>query len=414
MRILVVSQYFWPETFRVNDLVCELEARGHDVTVLTGIPNYPDGSVLPEFRAARGAFDWYGSTQVVRVPLLTRGRGGMRLLLNYVSFVISGSVLGTWRLRDRPVDVVFVFQPSPVTSCIPAIVCAYFKNAPVILWTLDLWPETLAAVGVVRAPWLLTLVGQVVRAIYLRCDLVLGQSRSFRGNIVRYSGDDSRFRYFPSWADTVFATPSQTVRPAPELERLSPGGFNIVFAGNIGDAQDFPTILRAASLLRERQDIRWLIVGDGRAAESVRAAIAARQLGSTVVLLGRHSLERMPEFFRAADALLVTLRRDPVFALTIPGKLQAYLAAGIPVLAALDGEGAAVIGEAQAGLVSPAGDATALAANALTLAALPAHDRAAMGARGRAYCAREFDRATLVTQLEVFFRESVERYAAQS
>ena len=173
-----------------------------------------------------------------------------------------------------------------------------------------------------------------------------------------------------------------------------------MFAGNIGEAQDFPTVLEAAQRLRHRADIRWLVVGDGRAADAVRAEIERRDIADRVILLGRHPLDRMPAFFRGAQALLVSLRPDPIFGTTIPGKVQSYLATGVPLLGMLDGEGARVIEEAGAGLVCPAGDSGALARQVERLAAMSAAERSAMGERGRAYGVREFDRATLIARLE--------------
>ena len=404
MRILVVSHYFWPENFRVNDLVAELGRRGHAVTVLSGPPNYPEGRVFPEYRRARGRYAVYEGAVVVRVPVVTRGKSRLRLALNYLSALLSGAALGTWHLRGKPFDAIFVFQPSPITTCLPAILIGRLKRAPVLLWVLDLWPETLAAVGVVRSPWLLALIGRVVSFIYRRCDLVLGQSRAFQPNIEKYAGDPSRFRYFPSWAEPLFRASLAAVEPAPEVREFQ-DTFNVLFAGNIGEAQDFPAILDAAEALRHRADIRWLIVGDGRAAEWVRAEIGRRGLEEAVRMLGRHPIERMPAFFRGGDALLVTLKSDPVFAMTIPGKVQTYLATGLPLIGMLDGEGARVIEEAGAGFVCPSGDGRALANRVARLAELPPGERVAMGARGVAYSQREFDRDRLLTQLEGWMRE---------
>jgi len=387
VRILVVSHYFWPENFRVNDLVAELGRRGHEVTVLAGPPNYPEGRIFPQYRREPGRYAVYEGAEVVRVPVVTRGRSRLRLAFNYLSAMLSGASLGTWRLRGKPFDAIFVFQPSPITTCLPAILIGRLKRAPVLLWVLDLWPETLAAVGVVRSPWLLALVGRVVSFIYRRCDLVLGQSRAFQPNIEKYAGDSSRFRYFPSWAEPLFRASLAAVEPAPEVQEFQ-DTFNVLFAGNIGEAQDFPAILDAAEALRHRADIRWLIVGDGRAAEWVRAEIGRRGLEEAVRMLGRHPIERMPAFFRGGDALLVTLKSDPVFAMTIPGKVQTYLATGLPLIGMLDGEGARVIEEAGAGFVCPSGDGRALANRVARLAELPPGERVAMGARGVAYSQR--------------------------
>ncbi len=405
MRLLVVSQVFWPESFRINDLVEELGGRGHEVTVLTGLPNYPEGVVFPAYREDPERFRAYHGTRVLRAPILPRGKGKARLVLNYAAFVVSASLVGAFRLRGERFDAILVFQPSPITSALPALLIGRLKGSPVVLWTLDLWPETLRAVGVLRSPRLLALVGRLVTFIYRRCALVLGQSRAFATSVERYAGDRARFRYFPQWADAVFACDLATVEPAPETRPFA-GGFNVLFAGNIGEAQDFPAILDAAERLRARRDIRWLVVGDGRSADWLRAEVARRDLGAQVILLGRHPLERMPAFFRAAGALLVSLRPDPVFAMTIPGKVQSYLAAGVPIAAMLDGEGARVVDEAGAGLTCAAGDSAGLASVVERLAGLSADERGAMGARGRAYAAAHFDRDRLVRQLEGWLDEA--------
>lgn len=395
----MVSQYFWPETFRVNEIVSELTARSHEVTVLTGRPNYPEGVLHPDYVADPGRFSRYADADVLRVPLRPRGNGSLRLLLNYWSFVFWGCLLGPWLLRGRRFDAIFVFETSPITSALPAILMKCIKCAPLSMWVLDLWPDTLKAVGMVKTERQLRVVGLLCRFIYRRCDLILGQSRAFVDPIRRWAGSADRFRYFPQWSEEVFDANPSDAETAPEVTALGTG-FNIVFAGNIGDAQDFPSLLQAATLTRDRSDIRWLIVGDGRAAPQVREAIAKLGLTETVVMLGRHPVERMPSFFAAADALLVSLKADPIFAMTIPGKVQSYLAAGKPLLGMLDGEGARVIEESGAGLVAPSGDAAALARQAIALADLSPQVRARMGDEGRRYGQANFNRAALMGQLE--------------
>lgn len=405
MRVLVLSQYFWPEVFRVNEIVSELTARGHEVTVLTGRPNYPDGQVFAAYRENPAAFARYAGADVLRVPLRPRGKGSLRLVLNYWSFVFWGTLLGPWLLRGRQFDAIFVFETSPITSALPAILIKKLKRAPLFLWVLDLWPDTLAAIGIVKSERALGWVGRLVAFIYKHCDLILAQSRGFFPRIERWSKDAAKSRYFPQWAEADFdAGKVAAAAVAPEVAAHD-GFFKIMFAGNLGEAQDLPAILAAAERLKHRRDIRWLIVGDGRAADELRRGIAARGLQDTVFMLGRHPIERMPSFFKGADALLVSLKAEPIFAMTIPGKVQAYLAAGRPLLAMLDGEGARVIAEAQAGLGCPAGDDAALAACAERMTSLSADERAAMGRRGQAYGAREFDRATLIAQLERWFGE---------
>lgn len=404
MRILVVSQYFWPENFRINDLVKEWVQRGHEVTVLTGIPNYPAGKVFDAYQAQPSAFATYEGAEVVRVPMLPRGSGGLRLMLNYLSFVVGGGVFGPWRLRGKPADVIFVFEPSPVTVGLPAVWLGKIKKAPVVFWALDLWPETLAAIGVVRSPRVLAWVGYLVRYIYNRCTLVLGQSRGFLGSIARYCDENAKIRYFPSWSEDVFMDDS--VKPAPEVPEWA-DGFTVVFAGNIGEAQDMPAVLDAAERLKDNASIRWIIVGDGRKSDWLQAEVARRGLDKQVLLPGRFPVERMPSFYAHADALLVSLKRDPVFSMTIPGKVQSYLMAGIPLLGMLDGEGAAVIRDAQAGLTCEAGDGAGLAQAVLALAAMPTAERKQMGLNGRNYAQQEFGRTQLIDRLEALLADAV-------
>jgi glycosyltransferase involved in cell wall biosynthesis len=397
MRLLVVSQYFWPENFRINDLVAEMVVRGHDVTVLTGIPNYPEGVVNSEFRDNPLKFSNWCGARVVRAPILARGKSSWRLLLNYLSFFLSASLVGLWRLRGQHFDAVFVCQLSPVTSAIPGVLISAVKRAPMAMWVLDLWPESLTAVGVIRSKWLLAFVGGLVSFIYRHCDLILAQSNSFVDAIKLRTGNDKRVEFFPSWAETFFSI--EKVEAAPEVSFVK-DSFNVMFAGNIGHAQDFPSILNAAEILREQPSIRWLIVGDGSASAWVVKEIERRGLAGKVIMLGRFPLERMPGFFCHADVLLVSLKDEPTFAMTIPGKVQSYLATGIPIVAMLDGEGAHVISKASAGMVCAAGDADGLAQLVLKLFCMTPQLRKEMGLRGKNLYMQEFDRKVLIDRLE--------------
>lgn len=401
MRLLVVSQYFWPENFRVNEIVTEMAARGHQVTVLTGRPNYPEGHLHPEFVADSDRFSSYHGVEVLRVPLRPRGQGSLRLLLNYWSFVFWGCLLGPWLLRGRRFDAIFVFETSPITAALPAILLKRLKRARLLMWVLDLWPDTLSAIGIVRSPRLLSWVGWLCSFVYRHCDLILGQSKAFAGPIARWSKAPEKFRYFPNWVEEAFDK-AETVAPAPELEAFA-GRFCILFAGNLGEAQDLSTVLAVAAEVRKRRpNVCWLFVGDGRAAAQVRRDIVRLHLEDCVQLLGRFPLERMPSFFAGADAFLVSLKPEPIFAMTVPGKVQSYLAAGKPILAMLDGEGSNVIREAGAGVVSPAGNADAFAAATVQLVDSSQADRAAMAAAGKRFSLQHFSRQKVLSQLEAW------------
>lgn len=410
LKILVVTQYFWPENMRINDMVHEFSARGHQVTVLTGLPNYPEGSVYERFRQSPKDYSIYSGAHVVRVPLLPRGKRATSLALNYVSFFISASTLGVVKLRKHEFDAVFVYAVSPIMAAIPAILIGRLKRAPVCVWVLDLWPETLRAVGVVSKPALLRVVGRMVSWIYNRTDYLLLQSHAFFDSVRPYCTrpmGDERLVYFPSWAEDDFS--SAPASPCTLIDSDS-SVLTVVFAGNLGEAQDFPAILDAAEALRGSVAVRWVIVGDGRMSAWIAEQVAARQLDN-VHLLGRHPLEAMPGLFAKADALLVSLKSNDVFEKTIPGKLQAYLASGRPLLGMINGEAARVINQSGAGLVCASGDAKGLANITRQLAEASVQQRADMAQAGRSYYESNYTKETLMKRLETLLRTATRRKA---
>lgn len=405
MHILVVTQYFWPENFRINDLVAGLVDRNHKVTVLTGIPNYPEGSFFPGYGFCSNSSQEYKGCKVLRVPLIPRGKGGgIRLALNYFSFVLSSCILAPIRCRGK-YDVIFIFEPSPVTVALPALLLKTLRKIPVMFWVQDLWPESLAATGAVSSSRVLTLVTKIVKFIYDRCDKILITSRSFKKSIELHGVSTEDVLYFPQSAEDVFqiATEKQNVA---ELDSI-PQGFWIMFAGNIGVAQDFNTIIQSAYKLREYADVHWIIVGDGRMREWAENEVRKFGLSKQFHFLGRHPLEVMPSFFSQADALLVTLRKEPIFSLTIPAKVQSYLACGRPIIAALDGEGAKVINDSEAGFSCPAESPDSLAQIVLKMYKKSKSERESMGVKGRIYYEANFDRGMLLDKLEGWMKDLI-------
>ncbi|MEK7352537.1 MAG: glycosyltransferase family 4 protein [Nitrospirota bacterium] len=403
MHVLIVTQYFWPENFRINDVAIGLKENGHEVTVLTGQPNYPEGRFFPGYGCWSKTEESYHGIRVLRVPLIPRGDGGaLRLLLNFCSFALSASVFGAWRCRAS-YDVTLVFEPSPVTVGIPAIVLKKLRGAPILFWVQDLWPESLSATGATKSRWILGIVEFLVRRIYCQCDRILVQSEAFRTPIERLGVKREHIMYFPNSAEP-FYQPLSLEREAPEHSQL-PSGFRVVFGGNIGKAQSFGTILDAAELLKDQPEIHWIVLGDGRMFTWVQDQVERRGLGRTVHLLGRFPAESMPRYFALADVLLVTLLEQPIFALTIPSKVQSYLACGKPIVAALSGEGARIIREAEAGLTPPPEDPRALANSVLAMYNMPAEVRRAMGLRGRIYFETHFERMLLLERLDLWMNE---------
>jgi len=403
VNILIVTQYFHPEPFRVNDLVRGLRNRRHQVTVLTGMPNYPEGRFYPGYGWLRPAGEDFEGARVIRVPLVSRGCArNWRLVLNYFSFAFFACLLGPLRCRG-PFDLIFVFAPSPITVGLPALLLGAIKRAPVMLWIQDLWPETLLAVG--QRGFLSRVAAWVANFVHRGCDMLLVQSKAFTQPLVSRGIAPARIRYLPNWAEDFYKPTNADIVNDPLREFK---GTRILFAGNLGTAQSFETIVEAAGLLRHRPDIHWIIVGDGVMRGWLEEQIRSCQLSATMTLLGRRPAEDMPALFSHADALLVTLRRDPVFSMTIPSKIQSYLASGTAIVGALDGEGARIIEESAAGLVAPAEDAQGLAQRVIQLSAMTAAERSAMGVRGRKYFDNHFNRDALIDQMETWMQELTE------
>ncbi|MES2400031.1 MAG: glycosyltransferase family 4 protein [Pseudomonadota bacterium] len=398
MKFLVVSQYFWPETFIISDFVRKLAERGHQVVVATGKPNYPDGRVFPGYRAHGMTRERFlDGVDVMRVPIWPRGRGGgVNLALNYLSFVFSGLLFFPWLLRSRSFDAILVFAPSPITQVIPAILLKCLKRAHLAVWVQDMWPESLAATGFVRNPGILRAVGGLVRWIYARSDTLLLQSKAFQAPMALYA-DPTKLVYFPNSVDPDL--PQGVPDKLPEaLSGLLARRFCVVFAGNLGKAQAVEVVVQAAVLLRDQPDICLVLVGSGSMLDWVQGQKALLKLDN-LALPGRFPAESMPELFRKASALLVTLKSGGVLAHTVPSKIQAYLAAGRPIVAALQGEGGKVVEEAGAGMVCEPENAQALADCIRGMHALPLSARDAMAKRGRAWFDGNFDMNRQVEQL---------------
>ena len=412
MKVLIFTQYFWPETFGINALTRKLRDNGVEVTVMTGKPNYPEGKVFAGHSAWGTARESYDGIEVLRVPIFPRGKqSSLRLLLNYLSFIVAGTVIGPWLLRGRSFDAVFVYAPSPLLQALPAIWLARLKRAPLALWVQDLWPESLSATGFIKNQRVLDLVAHVVRFIYRHTDRVLVPSEAFRAPILALTQNKVDIHYYPNaWVE------EQAPDVSVEVETLAKdiaSGFSVVFAGNLGAAQSLETILNAAERLQKAGSrARFFLIGSGSLSSWLSDEIQRRTLRN-VVLPGRFAPTAMTRLYEAASALLVSLRDEPIFALTIPSKVQGYLAAGRPVIASLNGEGARVVKEAEAGVACSAGDAGALAEAVQVLAGLDGRSRNEMGENARRYALAHFSLDGLTTALVGQFEALVAAHAIQ-
>jgi glycosyltransferase involved in cell wall biosynthesis len=395
MRVLIVSQYFHPENFRINEVVRTLVEKGVEVEVLTGKPNYPEGVFFSGYRAMGFQTEDLLGAKVFRVPMAARGsRSAFWLALNYASFVLSGLLLAPWLLRGKKYDTVLVYGVSPILQVLPAILIGWLKNTRVAVWVQDLWPESLQATGYVRNRWVLAAVRHVVRLIYRHTDLILVQSKGFQAPVSNLA-PGKRIIYFPNSVEAIFSDPPDV--PLPEVSALDEG-FPVVFAGNVGVGQAVQVIVEAATLLKDQPDIRFVVFGHGSRWDWMCEQVKTRGL-TNLHLPGRFPMQTMPSLMKKASALLVSLADEPIFAATVPNKVQAYMAAGRPILACLNGEGARLVQEAGAGLAIAAEDAQGLADAVLRLYRMPAPERTEMGANGRRYFKAHFDHNRLVDDL---------------
>lgn len=406
MRVLIVSQYFWPEDFRVNAITASLVERGIHVEVLTGKPNYPRGTVFSGYRILGCQEECWKGAVLHRVPLWPRGRGGsLGLVVNYLSFIFFGLICGSWLVRKRQYDVIFFYGLSPILSAIPALFIGWMKKRKVIIWVQDIWPESLTATGHVHNPVVIGVVRKVVSFIYRRASLLLVQSHAFK-EPVQVLASDTPIAYYPNSVDDTFSLPVlNEIAFVPGLHQK----FSVLFAGNIGVAQAVDVILEAATLLKEYADIHFVVMGEGSCRGALLKSVQERNL-TNLSLPGRFPVESMPGFMQTASVLLVTLADQKIFSATVPSKVQAYLAAGRPIIACLNGEGARIVVEAKAGLATPAEDAEALADAVLRLYRLPLNEMTAMGENGRRYYQEHFNHEQLVQQLIGYlYAESIQK-----
>lgn len=400
MKIIVVCQYFYPEEFKVNELVEELVRRGNEVTVLTGKPTYPRGPYPDGYKFLGIQEEDYKGARVIRVPELTRGSGGiMGIAKSLVSFLISS----TWYVNTHQLtaDVIICFQLSPVTMANAALVLKKKTKAKLLHWIQDLWPESVMATTPIKGGPIIKVLERFVNRIYRKSDYILVQSKSFVKSICKEGNYKEKIIYAPNWADRVFTSEQPSLPVNVNVDQYK-NDFVVMFAGNIGEAQDFDNILKAADCLQQHINIKFLIVGDGRYKNTAEKIVAEKGLRN-VVFLGRYPVNYMPSFFEIADAMLVTLKDDFIFSLTIPSKMQVYMAMGKPILTMLNGEGNEIVSEAGCGLTATSGDYKTLANNILLMSKLDKHELKKYGENGKRYYSENFKMESIINRLEEIF-----------
>jgi len=392
MKILVISQHYWPEPFPLAHICEKLAEMGHTVHVVTDVPNYPMGYIYPEYRSGKNRVQERGGVTIRRTFTIGRRNNILFRMLNYYSYAIS-STLYVSRLKEE-YDVVFTNQSSPVMMVNAAMTYAKKHGKKCVLYCMDLWPASLAAGGVGEKSPIYRFFHGVSKRLYRKANRILITSQMFRDYFRKEFGiADNIIGYLPQYADATF-----DIQLPPKADTQT---IDFVFAGNIGAAQSLDTVLDAARILKAEAPIRWHIVGDGSELEHLKSRAAELGL-ENVIFYGRKPLAEMPQYYAKADAMLVTLTADPFIGMTLPAKVQSYMAVGKPILAAANGEIPNVIRDAGCGFCANAGDAEGLAEAVRKFIACS--DKTALGKRAKEYYQAHFTQerfmARLVSELE--------------
>ena len=399
-RILVVTQHFWPENFRINDIVEGFLQDGLEVDVLCGLPNYPKGEWFDGYSEQGPWEEHYGTAQVFRAREWPRkGNTSANIFLNYVSWPLYA--WGALRRLPGGYDAVFCFNTSPVLMCWPAIRYAKKHKIPFTNYVLDLWPENLYSVLPVGNPLLRRIAQGVSDALYKQADRLIAMSTPLQQRLCQRTGKpEQAVAAIPQYCEDFYAIPQRD----PQLEERFAGRFNLVFTGTFTPAQSLDMVLRAVLDARAAgaKDLHLLLVGDGMSRESLQTLARELDAGDAVTFYGSVPAKEVPKFTALADALLISLSDSPDLGLTVPGKLASYMAAGKPVVASMNGAGAEAVQESGGGLVSPACDQQALAANLVQLYTMAPAQRQALGEKARAYYQAHYRRAELLRRLETF------------
>ena len=394
MKVLVVSQYFYPENFRINDLVLELKKRNHEVTVLTGKPNYPQGEYYSGYSFKGNDNEIWNDVEIIRVPLRARKTGAFNLMRNYLSFVWHANKKA--KKINKDFDIIYVFEVSPITVALPAIKLKKRLNIPVIMNVQDLWPENIVAVTGINNAFIISIVDKLVNYIYKHCDLLLCASPSFVERITKRGIDRSKVKYWPQYSIVSKSNLDSNI--------FNNGKFNITFTGNIGEAQGIDIAIQAADKLRN-ENIHWNFIGNGRSKEKMELLVKKLNLESCISFYGFIEENKIPQYLESSDAALLILKPDPIFEMTIPAKLQTYLSCGVPILGCVSGEGKKIIEDAHCGVISQEISVEALVKATRELINLDQKEIDNYKLNAYQYGLNNFNKDNLINELEGYMEE---------
>lgn len=393
-RCLLITNHFFPETFRCNDIAFELVKRGYDVTVMTAIPDYPQGKFHEGYSLFKKRCEIINGVKVIRIPHIPRGNGNkVRMIIHYASVMFFFFFYALYRALFDKFDSIFIHNTSPAFICLPAILIKKIQRIPIDHWILDMWPESLTAGGI-NSKKVYSIVEKMMKMIYRNSDIIHISSLGFRKLLVEKGVPDEKIEYLPNFCEeTEQGNIDITI---PEL----PEGFKIMFAGNLGEAQNLENVLTVAKKLKERTDIHWIFVGDGRKKAWIEDFVEKNNLKNTVHLLGRWPIETMPAFFKKADVMLVSLADKTAFNIVLPAKVQAYMINAKPIVAMLNGEGQEVIAKANCGWSANSDDIDGMIKIVEDITKMPKEERIALGKNGYKYYLENFKLDIFMNKVE--------------
>ena len=394
MRILLVTQNFYPENFKGNDIAFDLAKRGHRVEVLTAIPNYPQGRFYKGYGFFSRRKEIVDGVIIRRVLTIPRRHNKICLILNYLVFWLLGSFRAFFLGLTHRYDRVLVQQLSPITQAYPGIIVSRMQHIPLYMWVLDIWPDSMVSGGGIRNPFVIKMMNRIVTQIYNHCTKILISSEGFRQLVNRHGNYDERIVYFPNWSEDMLSMPIADIPALPE-------GFRIMMAGDLGEAHRLNEVMRAVLMMRDDPRVKWIFVGDGSKKNWLEEFVKKHKLENTVFILGRYPFSTMPAFFACADVMLLSLKVDfPHLKAVVPARLQSYMSAARPILAMTDGGAAQIIREADCGYVVPSGDSEALVRLIRNKILTDLESLAIKGQNGRRYFERYFMKEHCMNNLE--------------
>lgn len=394
MKLLVISQYYYPEQFRINDICKEWTKRGYEVTVLTGIPNYPEGKFYKGYNFFKKRKEIVDGIEVIRIPIIPRGKNSIMLLLNYLSFVISGFFFA--KFTKKKFDKVFTYEVSPITQALPGIWYAKRKKIQSILYVMDLWPESIELATGKRNDKLFGIIDKLVNYIYINTDKILTSSESFKADIIQKGQSKEKVEFWPQYAEEFYLDKENKVLDINDKNR-----FKIIFTGNIGYAQGLDILINTAKILKEKnENIVFYLVGNGRAKEELKKKVKENKIEGIIKFIDKKPAKEIPNYINACDATFISLKSNYISEKILPAKLQSYLASGKPIIGCAKGEIESVINLANAGICCNEENEEVLAQKIIELKNKTEEELYEYGINARRYYEENYEKNYLLNRMD--------------